>query len=367
VISASAPPWLNTDYFWSLSWILRAGAPDLLSGKNRKEELMKRLPIIFFGFILMLTASVLLWSITQQPVRHIAREIKKENPKDRPYFFRPVALLVDQNEIYILEGGEERIQVYSADGLLSRSLGQKGKGPAEFSMPAGMDILSGEIYVADFGNKRIQILDKKGNYLGGFRVPFSPRNVVALDRDRIAVSRMPMGIDGSEKMLCCYNSKGELLWQALDSFFSNDRVYDALRNHIIFRKDDSGNLYVLWRWQNQNILKIDKNGQVVRKIPIRPGYPSKSITLPLKNKSKELQAVCWNGVWHNNRLYLITSEYTDDNDMGPGKEVYLIDESGEISGIIEFPRNLKQLAVSGKFACVLDTEDELYLYRVGPK
>lgn len=325
---------------------------------------MRRSPMIFFSLLYVVTSSSLLWSITQQPSRSIAREIRPKAPTEKPYFFRPVALLLDQKEIYILESGEERIRVYSEGSLFNRSFGQKGNGPGEFSMPAGMDILGDEVYVADFGNKRIQVLDKKGNYLRGFKVPFSPKNIVALDKDRIVVSRMPLGIDGSEKMLYGYNSKGELLWQALDSFFSNDRVYDTLCNHIVLRKDEAGNFYIIWRWQNPNILKINKDGQIIRKITIKAGYPFRSIALPLQNKSKELQAVCWNGVWHNNGLYLITTDYTDDNDIGPGKEVYMMDESGEISGIIEFPRNLKQLAVSGEFACGLDTEDELYFFKL---
>jgi hypothetical protein len=301
-----------------------------------------------------------------EPPRFSAREIELgAEPAERPFFFRPVAFFFNGGNLYVLEADDAEVKVYSQSGVFEHAFGRKGRGPAEFDMPADMDVLAGRLYVADSGNRRVQVLDKKGTYLSGFKVPFFLWRILALEEDRIVVAHLPSGFKGREKMLHCFNRRGELLWEAVDSFYSGDSVYDALRNFVFLKKADKGDFFVIGRSGDRPILKVDKDGGIVREIKIGPDYPSKKIILPLGRKNKELSAFCWNCDWHKNKFYLLIPEYTPSRDVGPGRQMAVVDEAGRVEALVDFPLSLSRVAVAGKIVYGLDSEGELRLFEVG--
>ena len=62
------------------------------------------------------------------------------------------------NELYVCDGNNNRIQVFDLDLNFKRSFGKKGNGKGQFDSPADVDFDStGNIYVTDEYNHRIQI------------------------------------------------------------------------------------------------------------------------------------------------------------------------------------------------------------------
>jgi hypothetical protein len=310
----------------------------------------------------------LLFSWPDGPPRYSAREVELEGPPaERPYFFRPTAFFFDGRSLFVLEADDAEVKVYSGSGVFERAFGRKGTGPGEFDMPADMDVLGDRLYVADSGNRRVQVLDKMGRYLSGFKVPFFLWRILALEEDRIVVAHLPSGFKGGEKMLHCFNRAGDLLWEALDSFFSGDSAYDALRNYIFLRKAGNGSLFVIWRSADRLLLKMNKDGRIVREIKIGADYPLKKIFLPTGRKKKELSAFCWNCDWHQGKFYLLIPEYTPSRDVEPGRQMAVVDETGRVEAFVDFPLSLSRVAVAGKIVYGLDSEGELRLFKVGEK
>ena len=76
-----------------------------------------------------------------------------------------VAIDADDN-VYIADSGNDRIQKFDGDGNLTLSWGESGTNPGQFDEPSGITVTSaGVIYVADSKNHRIQKFSGTGTPL----------------------------------------------------------------------------------------------------------------------------------------------------------------------------------------------------------
>jgi sugar lactone lactonase YvrE len=79
---------------------------------------------------------------------------------------RPMNLTVWNNELYVPEYFNDRIQVFGLDGTPKRVIGKPGNGPGEFSAPGGVAATAnGDLLVADFYNHRVQLLKPNGAFI----------------------------------------------------------------------------------------------------------------------------------------------------------------------------------------------------------
>ncbi len=80
-------------------------------------------------------------------------------------FYRIGDIAVDsQNNIYVLDGGNYRIQKFDKDGNYLQTIGRKGQGPGEFMMPFNLFLDErGNIYVMEL--RKLHLFDPKGNYI----------------------------------------------------------------------------------------------------------------------------------------------------------------------------------------------------------
>jgi len=81
------------------------------------------------------------------------------------YRLRDIQVDTDGN-IYVLDSGNHRLQVFDKSGKYLRTIGKRGQGPGEFNGPicVQLDGETGNIFVADFLSRKIIIFDKEGNY-----------------------------------------------------------------------------------------------------------------------------------------------------------------------------------------------------------
>jgi DNA-binding beta-propeller fold protein YncE len=79
-----------------------------------------------------------------------------------------VAIHNASGTVYVADSGNDRVQVFEADGTFSGELGLQGPGTAagEFDNPTqiAVDQASGDVYVVDFGNFRIQKFSSAGAF-----------------------------------------------------------------------------------------------------------------------------------------------------------------------------------------------------------
>jgi len=89
------------------------------------------------------------------------------NEDDENYiFYGVVSLVVDSEEnIFVLDGGNCRIQKFDREGNYLQTMGRKGQGPGEFEQPRWIDVdLEDSIYVFDSYRRNLHIFGKDGKF-----------------------------------------------------------------------------------------------------------------------------------------------------------------------------------------------------------
>ena len=90
-------------------------------------------------------------------------------------FTRPVDVAVDgAGRIWVSDQGNDRIQIFDHDGIFVSKFGSTGTGPGQFNGPGYLQLspgmgVSGLIFVVDFGNNRVQVFsDDTGTFVSEF-------------------------------------------------------------------------------------------------------------------------------------------------------------------------------------------------------
>jgi DNA-binding beta-propeller fold protein YncE len=166
------------------------------------------------------------------------------------------SVTVDQNgdRIYVVDIGgptstNHRIRVYDArTGDHIFDIGKRGDGPGEFNLPRDVAICkNGDLYVVDGGNFRIQVFDHQGKYLRSFGQigkqlgNFGRPKEIACDKDGNVYV-----IDAAFGNFQIFNPEGELL------MFIGERSNESLPGHYLLPSgiavDEDGRVYVVDQW-----------------------------------------------------------------------------------------------------------------------
>ncbi len=111
-------------------------------------------------------------------------------------FNSPLDMAVDgSGSVFILDSGNQRVQVFGRDGRFLRTIGRKGQGPGEFEYPRSIDVDGqGRLYVLDDRQKRLQIFAPDGEILKSIGTTLGPSagsrpSMIGIDRFRLLGSR----------------------------------------------------------------------------------------------------------------------------------------------------------------------------------
>ena len=91
-------------------------------------------------------------------------------------FYKWISLDVDRDgNIYVMDRGSFRIQIFNGNGEYLRTIGREGEGPGEFAQPTFIRLdEAGNMYVED--RAKAHIFDKDGNYVRAFPKSMSTRS-----------------------------------------------------------------------------------------------------------------------------------------------------------------------------------------------
>jgi len=311
------------------------------------------------------------WGFSRQaaPPHYTARETMRQTRTDDQFFLsRPVAIALDKSRLFVLDMDDADIKVFAKSGEYECTIGRKGQGPGEFHLPSGLDVFEDKLYVADSANRRVQVIDLKGRYLSGFKVPFSPHRILALGPNRIVVMSLPSGRDGPEKMLHGFDGGGGLLWEAGDSYYSQDSVYDLMRNRWFVLKAIGGEFFLVRAANGRSVRRLDGDGTLLGEAEVAEKYPSQEIEIPSRGGRKRiLDVFCWNCASDREKVFLLVPERTEDGDLGPGRTIAVIGPAGHILASIDLPERLSRFAVEGNTLFGIDLDARLRIFNLESK
>lgn len=116
--------------------------------------------------------------------------------------------------VYVVDGGNHRVVVFSTAGQYLSSFGRQGSGHGEFRDPVGIGVDgNGRVYVADTGNQRVQIFDASGAFLSA--VPIGERGQPVRPIDvAIDAQGLTMFVTGNNNhKVMAYSTAGKALRQ----------------------------------------------------------------------------------------------------------------------------------------------------------
>ena len=97
-------------------------------------------------------------------IKCVGKKGRKEGEFDTP---RGVTLY--DNQVYVCDYNNNRIQVFDFDLNFVRSIGSYGKGKGEFNKTQDVKLdTAGNMYVTEYGNGRVQVLDTSGQFIRAF-------------------------------------------------------------------------------------------------------------------------------------------------------------------------------------------------------
>lgn len=185
-----------------------------------------------------------------------------------------------EGKLYVVDSGNNRIQVFAPDGRLIDSWGKEGDGPGEFNEPWGMAIDGqGYIYVADTWNHRLQKFDPQGRYLdqwGGFAdtegraegmagLFYGTRDIVVDGEGNLYV------VDTGNKRIQKFDPQGGFLGQ----WGGDGTGPGEFKEPVGIAIDEEGKIYVADTW-NRRIQKFDRDFNFLAQWPVE-GWASESV------------------------------------------------------------------------------------------
>jgi DNA-binding beta-propeller fold protein YncE len=84
--------------------------------------------------------------------------------------------------IYVVDGNNDRVVVYNAEGKYLATIGKQGTDDGEMNAPIGIDVdAKGDVYVADSGNDRLQVFNPAGKFIRQIPVREKHRRIKPID------------------------------------------------------------------------------------------------------------------------------------------------------------------------------------------
>jgi len=143
-----------------------------------------------------------------------------------------------QGEIYVVDTGNKRVQVFDAQGNYRWEFGGAGNMAGQLNEPVGIAVSdTGEVFVADTWNRRIQVFTGDGLYVREWEVPVWGSND-AEEKPFLAVAAgVVYASDSVHGRVLAFDSQGALLWALRDPDNLSYPVGLAVRGGILYVAD----------------------------------------------------------------------------------------------------------------------------------
>ena len=175
---------------------------------------------------------------------------------------QPVGICISQNNVFVTQWNGYCINMYELEGKLIKSVGSEGNGEVQFKNPCGLGVSdrNNNIYVCDCYNHRIQILTEELKYhsMLGIDLLKYPLDV-KITRDRVlvlAVSDPCMFVFNSDHVLT-----NRLITRGVGKQTNYPCRFDIDREYNIIMTDYKNHGVYVFNQEGEQIHKFGKEGQ----------------------------------------------------------------------------------------------------------
>jgi len=191
-------------------------------------------------------------------------------------FYRPCDIAGDSDgNLYVLDGGNHRVQKFDNKGKHLTTFGRSGQGPGEFQWPFSIDIdKDGNIFIADWMNVRLEVFSPHGEYLRSVKLMTPVDRIRLLSSGEIAIMNPRVGRDNSSyeeaegggkpflPLIKIMDENGRMIRKFGEGILF--KTFPAINggNRLVFTKDDDDNIYLTLLFQNR-IEKFTSEGKLV--------------------------------------------------------------------------------------------------------
>ncbi|MFQ6013926.1 MAG: flippase activity-associated protein Agl23 [Anaerolineae bacterium] len=197
-------------------------------------------------------------------------------------FLNPKGVALDgEGNIYVVDSGNHRIQVFDAKGRFLAQWGSQGEAPGQFQEPWGIAVDDqGHIYVTDTWNHRIQVFDQESKFVtlwgtfgdsGGSAKDqpslfYGPRDIAVDNEGNLYVT------DTGNKRVQKFSPDGEFLGQWGGAGPEDGRFSEPVGIAV---SRVSGDIFVADTW-NRRIQRFDKSFNYLAQWPVK-GWQGESV------------------------------------------------------------------------------------------
>lgn len=217
----------------------------------------------------------------------LLRTIGSVDTNDENLAFRsPLDMAVDdEGRIYILDSGNQRIQVFGPDGKFLRTIGRRGQGPGEFESLNSIDIdPQGNFHVLDSAQRRIQVFTPLGEVL-------KTTPIIKLSIDRmwllrsgpiVAKAAITFGMGGVEKekakpgLVKLLGPDLGIVREFGEPFDYGDEMTNRIGNSCYVAVDGQDNILLCFVYQNR-VEKYSPEGRLLWRADRELNYSTKLI------------------------------------------------------------------------------------------
>jgi len=236
-----------------------------------------------------------------------------DNVNDEQQFFRmPTNIKIGKNNfVYILDSGNNRIQVFDRQGNYKRTIGRRGQGPGDLINPGSITIDNhNNLLVADSGNHRIQSFDSEGNCLYSFKTINGKPSVIDITNENEIALYSHEESFKSHMLISIYNLNGKLT-KRIGKIHNNAKLPTNLES-IYFTFDKKHNIFISY-YATPYYQKYSCDGKLLMTVKYKMPFKAPIVsfdnsTKKLSIKGEQKDKVCLGiSVDRQGRVYLVVT------------------------------------------------------------
>ena len=295
-------------------------------------------------------------------------DLETEDENYQLYKLRDIERDAEGN-LYVLDGGNYRIQKYDKNGNYLATIGRQGQGPGEFNYPMFIEFdPEGKLYIVEAILDHILVLTPDGKEEKRIKLDYKSYIFHFTSEGKIVGQgwgkwQKTENIARDNRLIYLYGKEGNFIKEfgEIKDYHDNERTHTGNSIDLCLGIDD--NIYVTFRYQNR-IEKYSSEGDIIFRADRTLNYKVGFIEEKSKISPIFYDVSNYIGIDHQNRVWVQTYKKHPEEGDEPadylGFEIFNSD--GILLGKLPIPQNVRGMRIFQDRLYLLDTFEEMCVY-----